>query len=187
MPSRPLAVKRAALGAASALFMLDAVFAALAFPLAAGAADRPPPPEMVLGPAVFLLLLYGLGLYRRDALLETRRSLGRAVFAAVLAALACAAALALFRPWLSVGGNEIGAGALFTAAVVGFSGAGWLSRILVSVLRRKGAFRRRVLVIGAGHRAFDLVLLLRREGRMLGYDIAFLHAPSMGEVDRRLA
>ncbi|MGG5890895.1 sugar transferase [Falsiroseomonas sp. HC035] len=52
---------------------------------------------------------------------------------------------------------------------------------------RRGAFRRRLLIIGAGRRAWDLVWLLRREGRTLAFDVAFLHGQGMGEVDPRLA
>jgi sugar transferase (PEP-CTERM system associated) len=46
--------------------------------------------------------------------------------------------------------------------------------------------RRRLLVVGAGRRAWDLALMLRREGRNLRYDITFLHLPSAGEADPRL-
>ena len=43
-------------------------------------------------------------------------------------------------------------------------------------------------MVGAGARAFDLAVLLRREGGRLAYDLTFVHDPAvMGPVDPRLA
>jgi sugar transferase (PEP-CTERM system associated) len=58
---------------------------------------------------------------------------------------------------------------------------------VLAALRRLGLFRRRLLIVGAGQRAFDLVWLLRREARTLAFDIALVHAPEMGEFDARLS
>src|SRR4051794_34244423 len=54
------------------------------------------------------------------------------------------------------------------------------------MLCRHGLFRRSLLIVGAGKRAWDLVWLLQREGRTLAYDIAFVHDTAMGEIDPRL-
>jgi lipopolysaccharide/colanic/teichoic acid biosynthesis glycosyltransferase len=46
--------------------------------------------------------------------------------------------------------------------------------------------RRRLLIIGAGQRAWDLLLLIRREGTGRHDDVTLLHHPSLGEIDPRL-
>ena len=174
--------------AGTVLLLCDALLAALAWPLVAGAE---PPGGWLLGwaayPACFVLFLYALGLYRRETLLETRRALGRAVVAALLGGLVATAALAT----VMLARDEPHPGGFWTtyALSVGvFTATATLGRLGLSALRRRGAFRRRLLVVGAGQRAFDLIVLLRREGRMLGYDVAFLHdEATMGPVDPRLA
>jgi sugar transferase (PEP-CTERM system associated) len=47
--------------------------------------------------------------------------------------------------------------------------------------------RRRLLIVGAGQRAWDLLLMLKREGSSLHDDVTLLHDPSLGEIDPRLA
>ena len=131
-----------------------------------------------LYPGCFLMLVCALGLYRRDALASPRRSLGRAVVAALLGTLLGA----LIEGWL---GRWPGAVRLIAAGLC-FAGSGALSRLIVALLRRRGWFRRRLLIVGAGQRAWELVLLLGREGRTLAYDIALVHGDGMGEVDPRL-
>jgi sugar transferase (PEP-CTERM system associated) len=170
--------------AGAVLFLFDAVLALVAGALAAGASvpELGPIPGLVY-PACFLLFLYALGLYRREILLEARRALARAIVAALLGgALASAVVLA-------VTGARAGPGLwlAYFLAVLGFSASAGLARLALAGMRARGAFRRRLLVVGAGARAFDLVVLLRREGRMLGYDLAFLHDATMGEVSERLA
>jgi sugar transferase (PEP-CTERM system associated) len=178
---------RFTLGAGQALILLDAVLALLAWQLAVGqAAPATPALLLLLFPAGFLLLVYALGLYRRDALLATRRSIGRAPVAAVLGALLASVAAKLVGLALPEW-RQVALAPLFVWAVICFSCTAFLARLVLALLRRRGAFRRRLLIVGAGYRAFDLVTLLRREGRMLGYDIAFLHEPAMGPVDERLA
>ena len=66
--------------------------------------------------------------------------------------------------------------------VTGAAGA----RVAFDLLRRRGLVSRRLLVMGAGKRAFDLVFLLRSEGRSLGYDITFLQDPVFGPIDPRM-
>ena len=61
------------------------------------------------------------------------------------------------------------------------------SRLVLSGLLEHRVLRRHLLVVGAGERAWDLLRMLTKEGSNLQYDIAFLHDPSLGEVDPRLA
>jgi sugar transferase (PEP-CTERM system associated) len=182
--------KRAGPAAGVVLFALDALLsvpawlgvAALAWPEATLIA-------VLVHPASYLLFLYALGLYRRDALLEMRRPLGRAVAAAMLGGLFASVALHGVAAWLlALPDGGLGSGLGFLLSVLVFTATAACARLALAALRRRGGFRRRLLVVGAGQRAFDLILLLRREGRMLGYDVAFLHdARSMGAVDPRLA
>lgn len=181
---------RPALAAGAVLLLLDVLFAAAGWSMAATLFLRNLPPEaqpgivpLLLHPAAYLLFLYGLGLHQREALLEVQRSLGRAVLAAILGALTASAATMLLPPLL----GSHGVSSLFFLAVPSFALAGISARVLLLALQQHGAFRRRLLIVGAGHRAWDLVWLLRKEGRTLAYDIAFVHDPVMGEVDPRLA
>lgn len=173
-----------------ALFAIDAVLVAAGWPIVAGFALSPLPADrqpglipLSLHPLAFLLFLYALGLYRRDALLETRKSLGRVPIAAGLGALAGSTATYLLPPPF---GTE-GSGNLLAAAILGFVPLGWAARILVFALLERGAFRRRLMIVGAGQRAWELVLLLKREGKTLAFDITFVHDPAMGPIDPRLA
>ena len=138
--------------------------------------------HLSLYPVAYLLLLYALGLYRRDALLETRKSLVRAPLAAVFGALLAGAATAVLPLPLTADATST----LIATAVSCFMVAGFVARIALFALRQRGMFRRRLLIVGAGKRAWDLVWLLRREGRTLAYDIGFIHDAAMGEIDPRL-
>jgi sugar transferase (PEP-CTERM system associated) len=176
-----------ALGAGRALFLMDLALVALAWPAALALLPDPPSwhawqgaAALLLHPLAYLLGLYSLGLYRRDALNDPRQALGRVPVAAVLAAAGAAAVLALFAP-------PAGGIALFAAATIALGAAGCVARLLLAALRRLGLFRRRLLIVGAGQRAWDLVWLLRREARTLAFDIALLHEPGMGSLDPRLA
>lgn len=176
-----------ALGAARALFLMDLALAALAWPAALVLLPDPPGMDawtgalaLLLHPVAYLLGLYSLGLYRRDALNEPRQALGRVPVASALAALGTCVVLAMLAP--GTGGI-----ALFAAATIGLGLAGCVARLLLAALRRMGLFRRRLLIVGAGQRAWDLVWLLRREARTLAFDIALVHGPDMGAFDPRLA
>lgn len=181
------------LGAGRALFMLDLVGLAVLWPLAAwlatavlGGGTAPGELALLLFPAGHLAFLYALGLYRREALAEPRQALGRVPFAAGLGGLAAAFLLLLLpEPWFGAA-DRAAVPALFAAAVVGFSAAGGLARLGMAGLRGLGLFRRRLMIVGAGARAWDLAWLLRKEGRTLAYDIAFVHAAEMGALDARL-
>ena len=172
------------------LFVLDAVLVATGWPLtvlpvspgipASGWAGLLP---SLIYPAFYLLFLYALGLYRRGALLETRQSLRRAPLAAVLGAMTAWAVVAILPSPL----GSFGEAEMFVSAVACFVVAGFVSRVALLALRRRRAFRRRVLVIGAGRRAWEMNWLLRKEGRRLAYEITFVHDPATGKVDSQLA
>ena len=182
----------ARLTSGSAMFLLDLLCMGLAWPLALSAAPAPgvrmDAPLLALAalayPAANLLCLYALGLYRRDVIIETRRALGRIPLAALLGAalgVGCVAAACLRV------GQPDGQGRICAAALGGFLGAEAVARLAFHVLRRSGVIRRRVLVVGAGRRAWDLAHMLNREGSSLRYEIAFAHDPCLGEIDPRLA
>ena len=181
---------RAAPAAGPVLVLLDTLLALAAWPLALWLALSvlteaawPGLPAVVLHPLACVLFLYALGLYRRDALQQTRRSLGRAPFAVLLGSAGASVLAALLPP--PFGAAQ--AGLLFAAAVPCFTLTAFGARILLFLLRKRDAFRRRLVIIGAGERAFDLTLLLRRESGTLGYDVGLIRHPEDAEVDPRLA
>ncbi len=171
------------LTAARCLILLDIAFALLCWFATARCMLGPDIVRLsawpaILFPASALLSLCALGLYRRDAMVSPRQSFGRAALAALLGSLL---GWMLARSFgLPAGGN------LLPAAIGSAMAAGALARTVLMLLRRQGWFRRRLLIVGAGRRAWDLVWLLTREGRTLAYDIAFVHADAMGERDPRL-
>jgi sugar transferase (PEP-CTERM system associated) len=178
------------MGTGTALVLLDAVCVLPAWVLAVAVLTRRLPPEqspgaasLVLPPLIYLLFLYALGLYRRAALLDTPRALGRLPLAAGLGGLLGAAFGALLPPPLGGPGGAV----LCVAAIVGLPTAGAAARAGLYALRQRGVFHRRILVIGAGRRAHDLAFLLRNEGRTLSYDLLFVADAVMGEQDARLS
>jgi sugar transferase (PEP-CTERM system associated) len=183
--------------ASAAMFFFDAVLVALVWPLAAWASvplGEPQPAvklllPLALYPSAYLLLLYALGLYRRELILDTGKALARLPLVVGLAALSAAIAIGLLRVALpaDLPGRWPNAAALFFAAVITFACCGFAARLVFSLLRRRALFRPRLMIIGAGARAWDLAWMLRHEGRNLAYDIVFVHHPSHGAVDSRLA
>lgn len=170
------------LGTGQALFALDCLALLIVWPAAAVLVshqlvwtDRVA--ALAAYPVAALSTLYACGLYRRDAAVSLRRALGRLPFAATAAALAASALMLLVAP----GAARLGlvAGCATFASATG-------ARIAFDALRRRGILCRRLLILGAGRRAWDLVHILSREGRSLGYQITFLHDPSLGELDQRL-
>ena len=143
----------------------------------------------LLYPALHLLAVYALGLYRRDVVIEFRRSAGRMPLVASLGAAGAAACLALIGlPYAGLGANgSFGPVPLPVIAAGCFIGAGVGARATFDMLRRRGLFCRRLLIIGAGRRAWDLVWILQHEGVNLAYQIAFVHDPALGTIDPRLA
>ncbi len=178
------------LRAAPALLAADSLLAACLWAVASWFAVNATPvlglPGLggfLLYPPAFILFAYALGLYRRDTLVEPRRALGRVPLAAGLGAGAATVAVSLLPA--PFGGS--GAGMLFGAAVLAFTASAMLARACFFVSLRRGAFRQRLLVIGAGKRAWDVVWLLGNEGRTIAHEVGFVHDRRMGEIDPRLA
>jgi sugar transferase (PEP-CTERM system associated) len=179
------------LTAGRALFLLDLVAAVLVTGLFLYAGCRgascAAAPRDVAALAVFpvanIAALFALGLYRRDALIDTRAAVRRIPLAAGLGAagalVVCTlAAIGLgAAPWLAQ------AAAL---APFGFGSGAAGVRLVFSVLRDRNVFGRRIIVLGAGRRAWDLAWLLRKEGRTPHYDVTFVHDVALGPVDPRL-
>ena len=178
-------------GTAGALFALDALISAPAWMLAAERLDpgvRAPERAgfLVAGLAAFacwLLFLYALGLYRRDAMLALRRSMSRTPLAAGLAAIAAwvvttAVCLAFDIP--SPPGSAWQA-AFFAVAGICFTLCGTTARLGFAALVEIGAFRRRLLVVGAGQRARDLIDRIRAESSSFQDEVIFVHHEVLGE------
>lgn len=185
------------LGPSRVLFGLDAACVALAWPLvlwfsspAMSLQVRPPlDPRAVLYPVMDLLLLYAMGLYRREAMLRPGMSLSRVPLVVGLGALLTLLLSVLpgllgWRFFAHIGGRDEMTG--FSLAVVCFTMCAFVARGGVQVLVQRQILRRRLLVVGAGQRAWDLLRMLSNEGGRLNYDIAFLHHPNLGAVDPRL-
>jgi sugar transferase (PEP-CTERM system associated) len=178
------------------MFFLDAVLVALLWPLAVwwAAPVAVMDPHLVLlvpvllHPAANLVFLYALGLYRRDAILQVRQGLARIPLVVGLGVISTAVAVRLLQlSWTDPEGPVPDLARLFVAAVVTFAACGVAARLIFMLLRSQALFQPRLMVIGAGARAWDLRLMLRREGRSLRYDMVFVHDPTHGEIDPRLA
>jgi sugar transferase (PEP-CTERM system associated) len=140
-------------------------------------------------PLFDLLLLFAMGLYRRDAIQNTMRSVSRVPLVVGMGA-ALAILLSLLQPWLLPGSVVPGGRdqmVMFGLAVADFTLTAFAARITISILLRRHVLRRRLLIIGAGQRAWELLLMLGREGRSLHDDVFLLHTPLFGEIDARLA
>ncbi len=174
-----------------ALFLLDTACLLVVWPILlhfgcwGGECFRPTPDgaAALLYPIANLVSLYALGLYRREAIIQTRESLGRVPLAVSLGAVGTAALLGLLAVWIDAPSNRV---RLFSGAVIGFCVAGLIARLIFSGLKRRGTFQRRLLVVGAGQRAWDLLCMLRNEGSRPTYVMHFVHHPDMGMMDPRL-
>ena len=100
-----------------------------------------------------------------------------------LGAVGVAVLLVLLSFWIGSPANRV---RLFSGAVIGFCVSGVVARLILAALKRKGIFQRHLLVVGAGTRAWDLLCMLRNEGRHPQYQITFLHEPAYGNTDPRL-
>ena len=184
--------------AGAALFVLDLGLIVLIWPLALWAGwpapillhARPLDAWCIAYPVADLLALYAMGLYRREAVLETRKSLTRVPLVVGMGA-AIGLILTLMLPALDATlfaqPPTQRQGLAFTLAVLCFTGCAFLARMALSVLLRQGVLRRRLLVVGAGERAWDLLWMLSREGSNLQYEVAFYQDPTSGKIDPRLA
>jgi sugar transferase (PEP-CTERM system associated) len=138
-------------------------------------------------PAFDLLLLFAMGLYRRDAIQDTGRSLTRVPLIVGMGA-AHAILLSLLQPLLIpraviLGGRD--QAMLFGLAVGSFTVCAFLARLVIDVMVRSHVLRRHLLIVGAGQRAWDLLLMLEREGSSLHDDVILVH-DEQEEVDPRL-
>jgi sugar transferase (PEP-CTERM system associated) len=175
------------------MFILDSILVLLAWPPTAQLVMNGSLREgsallvaVMLHPLAYLLFLYAMGLYRREAILATRRSLSRLPLAVIAGALTAVIATELARLALPATAGTDEDASLAAAAVLCFVASGTLARLVFRMLRRSAQFRIRLLVVGAGARAWDLAWMLRGEGRNLSYDVTFVHDPVFGPADPRL-
>lgn len=170
------------LTAGSALFILDAMLIAIAWPmtmwLAVNRAQHGPFQALVFA-VIDLSFLFALGLYRRDSIADTTRALGRVPLVVAIGVAASNVLTAALGAVVSPG--------LFIWALLCFTGCAMLARIVFRVLRHHRLFRPHLLVVGAGERAWDLNWILRGQGEHLQYDVTFVHQESFGNIDPRLA
>ena len=182
---------------ASALFVLDLALVLLIWPLTLwlgrpGSLPLFAPPldiRLLSYPMGVLLVLYAMGLYRRDALLEPRKTATRIPLVVGMGGLLAILSSVLAGWWGSdtfgwYGGRD--QAMLFGLATLALTAASLGARVIFTFLLHLRVLRRRLLIVGAGQRAFDLLRMLSREGSNLHYDIAFLQEPAMGEIDPRL-
>jgi sugar transferase (PEP-CTERM system associated) len=183
---------------ARSLFTLDLVLLAVAWPLLLWLAriDMTEPsgtvvdPRWLAYPLSDLLLLYAMGLYRREAFVESHRAALRVPMVvgmgAIIAFAACIAASRV-APLVVVAGSPRDELLLLWFAFVSFTICAFAARVVLDILLRRRLLRRQLLIVGAGMRAWDLLRMLNKEGASLNYDIAFLHDPVLGRIDQRLA
>jgi FlaA1/EpsC-like NDP-sugar epimerase len=157
------------------LFLVDAILLLLSWPILLWT-SRPSLATMVnplvdargvIYPLADLLLLFAMGLYRRDAIQNTARSLGR-----VPLIVGMGATLAILLSYLQsflLPGAALPSGrdqlVMFGLAIASFTVGAFVARIAISILLRRHVLRRHLLIIGAGQRAWELLLILGREVR----------------------
>jgi sugar transferase (PEP-CTERM system associated) len=192
--TRPLHLKATT---AWTLFVLDVTLVAVAWPLLlwlarfdlGGVFAFPADMRGLVYPLADLLLLYAMGLYRREAFVEKGLAVARvpliAGMGATLALIICTLPSRLAPGVFPVrdARDEL---LVFALAAVCFALCGAAARVILDVLLRRRWLRRQLLVVGAGRRAWDLLRMLTNEGVSLNYDIAFLHDPALGAIDPRL-
>ncbi|MBS0639021.1 MAG: TIGR03013 family PEP-CTERM/XrtA system glycosyltransferase [Proteobacteria bacterium] len=134
-----------------------------------------------------LMLLFAMGLYRREAILEAARSLVRVPLVVGMGAVTAGiilSSIAALSGWPGLRHAE--QMVLFALAAVVFTVCAVVARTVLRVLLHRRLLRRRLLVVGAGRRAWDLLLMLGREGASLHDDVILLHNPAFGPIDPRL-
>ena len=168
--------------AAWALFLIDLLSVSIGWPSVlwiAGADWHRDWFQLLAFPVVNLLCFYALGLYRRDSIADTSKALERVPVIALIAVAAASLATIILGWTFSL--------TLCIAGVICFTVCAALARLAFAALRRHSLFRTRLLIIGAGKRAWDLVWILRTQGRFWQYDLTFVHEDGFGEIDQRLA
>lgn len=165
-----------------ALFALDALIVALTWPVTLwfiGRGDVHQPAYQNAGFVILnLLFLFALGFYRRDNLADTARANGRIPLAVALGVVTATFLAALLGDPPPV--------RFVVAAFFSFTGSALMARFIFPLLRRNALFRPHLLVIGAGKRAYDLIWILKSQGRHLQYDVTFVHQDLFGPIDTRL-
>lgn len=164
-----------------ALFLMDAFAIAIFWPVTLRLAQDGGlfPLQSVMFALVQLGMLYAMGLYRRECVAELDKAYRRIPMVTALS-LAASSFVTAALGWI----NSM---AFCVAAGVCFAGCAIVARAVFALLRRHSLFRSRLLIIGAGERAWDLLQILRGQGRSLHYDLTFVHEESFGAVDPRLA
>ncbi|HEY4265365.1 MAG TPA: TIGR03013 family XrtA/PEP-CTERM system glycosyltransferase [Micropepsaceae bacterium] len=181
------------MNASTALFLIDALLVSVAWPLSVwlatnGAAPQEAWFQALIFATVNQTFLYALGLYRREALVDIGKTLGRIPLVVAIGVVTASFATAAFGWTLSpIPYTASNLAALFIAAVACFTVCAMLARLAFLMLRRHRLFRPQLLVIGAGKRAWDLTWMLRSQGRNLHYAVTFVHDDVFGAVDPRLA
>jgi sugar transferase (PEP-CTERM system associated) len=140
-------------------------------------------------PVLDLLVLYAMGLYRREAIVALWQALARVPLVVGLGAVVVAALTESLGAldsdvFLRAGGRDQAVG--FALAMLCFTFCAFLARAMLHILLARRVLHRRLMVVGAGQRAWELLHMLGKEGGNLQYDVTFLHHPSLGEVDPRL-
>lgn len=125
-----------------------------------------------------LLFLYALGFYRRDIFADTIRASARVPLAVSLAVSGSAICLACF--------NLMPSTKTIVLALLSFCGSALAARLAFLLIRKNRLLRPRLLVVGAGKRAFDLTWVLKSQGRHLQYEVTFVHQDLFGPIDSRL-
>ena len=178
---------------ARSLFLIDVTLVAVVWPVAWWLARNEAVTADIRGlfyPLSDLLLLYAMGLYRREAFVAKHHSVTRVpmvVGMGVTAALLFQNVLAWLAPSIVAGHRWRDEAVVTGLAFLCFSLCALVARVVLAVLLRRRVLRRQLLVVGAGMRAWDLLRMLTKEGASLNYDMAFLHDPALGEIDPRLA
>jgi len=170
------------MAAGFALFLLDAIAIAAVWPLIVAFLLYGGPVGYLQGVGFAVLqlgALYALGLYRREGVAELDQSLRRLPLVTALSVAASSFVSALLGFGVST--------TLCASALVCFLFCAAGSRALFAGLRRHSLFRTRLLIIGAGKRAWDLLQMLRAQGRNLQYDLTFVHEDSFGPIEPRLS
>jgi exopolysaccharide biosynthesis polyprenyl glycosylphosphotransferase len=178
----------------TALFALDStlILAAWPFVLRGGRTDAselfmlPGDPSGYIYPVFDLILLFAMGLYRRDAILEVARSFTRVPMVVGMGA-SLSARTSIVLPLLAGHGrSHVDQTAVFAVATICFTLCAWTARLTLHGLLRRHVLRRRLLIVGAGQRAWDLVSMLGRGSNGLRDEVTLLHHLSLGEIDVRL-
>src|SRR5258708_37514078 len=130
-----------------------------------------------------------MGMYRREAFVERRRSAVRlplVVGMGAVAAFMMCAVISSAVPSALLNRTRRDEILIFWLAFASFTLCAYAARVVLDALLQRRLLRRQLLVVGAGMRAWDLSRMLTKEGSSLNYDITFLHDPALGPIDPRL-